>query len=256
MILKRSKRGERSLVPDLAMNSAKGIGLVDGMASGLPPVSQPVFENFQPQNVKKGENPKIINPRYPVDIDKNDPAQRRNLIDHYQSMSEDIIRGDLDKKRHEFVILCENFGNDFNLATNVRNNNAFLGREIWISGHRKYDKRGAVGTYLYEHVFYAKTSIEVIENFKAKGYRIVAADNIGAAQDLREYQWEPKSLIVLGQEKIGVTNEALEMADDIVFIPQFGSVRSINVGVAGGIIMYDYVSKLKLAAPLPGNSKR
>ena len=39
---------------------------------------------------------------------------------------------------------------------------------------------------------------------------------------------------------------ALGMADDVVYIPQLGSVRSLNVGTASGIVMYDYVTKLDM----------
>jgi len=49
--------------------------------------------------------------------------------------------------------------------------------------------------------------------------------------------------MVFGQESIGVTDKAMDLADDVVYIPQFGSTRSLNVGVASGIAMYSYIQQ-------------
>lgn len=55
--------------------------------------------------------------------------------------------------------------------------------------------------------------------------------------------------MIFGQEQIGVSPTALKLAEHVVFIPQFGSTRSINVGVSSGIAMYDYVRKFHAATP-------
>jgi tRNA (guanosine-2'-O-)-methyltransferase len=50
--------------------------------------------------------------------------------------------------------------------------------------------------------------------------------------------------MLFGEEGRGLSQEAIESADDIVYIPQLGSVRSLNLGTASGIAMYDYCSKM------------
>lgn len=166
----------------------------------------------------------------------------RNLIDHYKYWEDDAIRAALDKKRFPFAVLCENFGNDFNISTVIRNANAFTAKEVWICGRRKWDKRGAVGTYHYEHIKYAETSLEVILAFKEQGYKIVAVDMVDNAANINDYTWREKTLMIFGQEQLGVSQEALDNADDVVYIPQYGSTRSINVGTAAGIAMNSYAS--------------
>ncbi len=52
------------------------------------------------------------------------------------------------------------------------------------------------------------------------------------------------AVIILGQEQVGVPPELLQMAQDTVYITQYGSVRSLNVGTASGIAMYDYCKKV------------
>ncbi len=51
--------------------------------------------------------------------------------------------------------------------------------------------------------------------------------------------------MLFGEEGVGLTKEALNLAEYAVEIPQFGSVRSLNVGTCSGILMYDYVMSLQ-----------
>ncbi len=49
--------------------------------------------------------------------------------------------------------------------------------------------------------------------------------------------------LIFGQEQVGVPQELLQIANDTVYIAQYGSVRSLNVGTASGVVMYDYCAK-------------
>jgi len=168
----------------------------------------------------------------------------RNVTDFYKYWENDAIIADLDSKRNEFVVAVERVNGDFNFSTVIRNCNAFLARKVYRAGKRQYDKRGTVGTHHYEHVDYIDNIISIIYKYRAEGYRIVAIDNVGDSQDIRSYQWEPKSFMLFGEEGRGLSQEAIDMCDDIVYIPQFGSVRSLNLGTASGLAMYDYACKV------------
>lgn len=169
----------------------------------------------------------------------------RNVIDHFKYWETDAIKAALDKVRLPFVVLCENFDKDFNISTVIRCLNAFTGTRVWICGRRKWDKRGAVGTNHYEHISYAKTSEEVIKTYKSSGYQIVAMDMIPGAENIHNFTWERETLMIFGQEQIGISEESLDLADHIVYIPQYGSTRSLNVGVAAGIAMFSYAAQIK-----------
>ena len=165
------------------------------------------------------------------------PQDRRNLIDPYKYWSEEAVIADLDTRRHQFVVLCENLAYDFNISTVVRNANAFLAAEVWICGRRQWDKRGAVGTHKYQHMRFSPDAREVVEEHRERGYEIIAVDQTKSALNLHGYSWPEKSLMVFGQEQIGISPWLLQAADQVVFIPQWGSTRSINVGVASGLAM-------------------
>lgn len=170
-------------------------------------------------------------------------GEYRNLIDHYHYWRNEAVLADLDSKRNSFISVCINIGYDFNIATVIRNSNAFSAGEVVIYGRKRYDKRGTVGTHKYTHV----RSTESIEELKVilNNYYVVGVDNVSTAVPMETYRWnvEKPTALVFGQEQIGIPEEILQLCDDIVYIKQYGSVRSLNVGTASGIAMYDYCSK-------------
>lgn len=184
----------------------------------------------------------LINPNWVHGLEtKVHTEDTRNVIDHYKYWETEAIQADLDAKRTELVILVENFAHDFNISTVVRIANAFVAAKVIIVGRRGWDKRGAVGTHNYEHIETADDSASVIREMQAAGYRVVVADNIPGAQSVENYPWQKKTLLVLGQESIGVSQAAITAADDVVYIPQLGSTRSLNVGTAAAIMTYSYM---------------
>jgi len=166
-------------------------------------------------------------------------SETRNLIDHYWYWDTEAIKVDLDEKRHPFGILISNLGNDFNIGSVIRNSNAFLAKSVYYFGRRKWDKRGAVGTYNYislQHI--PEGSLDLIE-----GYNWVGIDNLPGAIPIDDFQWPENTLMCFGQEQAGLPDSILERCDSLVYIKQFGSVRSLNVGCASAIAMYDWCRK-------------
>jgi len=177
--------------------------------------------------------------------------ESRNIIDHYHYWTTDAIKADLDTKRCNYTVVCCNIGNDFNIATVIRNANAFLAKEVIIYGNKKYDRRGTVGTHHYTNFRHVRTIDDLgfcIASLQESGrpIRLLGIDNVPEAQDVNAYEFDPSVhyVMIFGQEQIGVPQDVLDMCEDIVYIPQYGSVRSINVGCASAIIMNQYCSKV------------
>ena len=176
--------------------------------------------------------------------------ETRNVIDFYHYWKHEAILADLDSKRKNYSILCSNLYNDFNIATVIRNANAFLASKVIIYGPKQYDRRGAVGTQNYTRFEYCKT-IDDLNNYINSlnmPIKIVGMDNIPSATPIDDYVWNEDIhyIIAFGQEQVGLPQEVLDMCDDLLYIRQYGSVRSLNVGTASGIVMYDYCSKVKV----------
>lgn len=164
---------------------------------------------------------------------------QRNVADQFKSLPEDQIKEILKETSHPFAVCFEHWIGDFNLATGIRNANAFNAREVFYLGDRKWDKRAAVGVHNYTDVQWLPT----IENFKSlkDKYVIVGIDNVPGSVSIHSYSFPENTLMVFGEEGVGLTPAMQAMCQDIVEIPMHGSVRSLNCGVASGIAMYHYV---------------
>lgn len=175
-----------------------------------------------------------------------DEGDARNVLDRYRYWTVDAIRADLDQRgRHPFEVAIENWTHDFNIGSIVRTANAFAAAKVHIVGPHKWNKRGALMTQLYQHVEHEPTIEDLVATIRTKkpGMRIVALDNVPGSVPLETYRFRPESLLVFGAEGPGLTKKALELADDVVYISQFGSVRSINAGAAAAIAMHAWVAQ-------------
>lgn len=165
----------------------------------------------------------------------------RNVADHLKDKTEDEIKSILKETAHPFAVLFENWISDFNMSSGIRNANGFNAKEVYYIGDRKYDKRGAVGTFNYTDVKFIN-SIDELKLLK-NNYVFVGIDNVPNAVPINNYQWADNSLMIFGSEGTGLTTAMLEMCKDIVYIPMMGSVRSFNCAASSAIVMYDYINK-------------
>ncbi|RDK92913.1 tRNA (guanosine-2'-O-)-methyltransferase [Enterobacillus tribolii] len=76
-------------------------------------------------------------------------------------------------------------------------------------------------------------------DLKAQGMQILATNLSGSAIDFREVDYTRPTCILMGQEKTGITAEALALADQDIIIPMIGMVQSLNVSVASALILYE-----------------
>lgn len=169
----------------------------------------------------------------------------RNVVDRYKGWAHDDIVADLDAHGSPLEIALENTERDFNMGTIVRSANAFGVRHVHVVGRRSWNKRGAMATDKYLHVHYHATVAEFVSAMHTRGKRIIGVDNIPGAIPLVDAEFSERDVLVFGQEGPGVSPELAAAAEQIVAIEQRGSTRSLNVGVAAGIVMYEWGSRVK-----------
>lgn len=73
--------------------------------------------------------------------------------------------------------------------------------------------------------------------------RVIAMDIIPGAVPMEAYRFPKRCLMLFGAEGPGLSEKALELADDVVYISQFGSVRSINAGAAAAVSMHAWIAQ-------------
>lgn len=165
----------------------------------------------------------------------------RNVEDRYRYWRMEAIREDLRASSAGLEVAIENLERDFNIGTIVRNANAFNVRKLHIIGRRQWNKRGAMKTDAYLEIVYHPT-VDVFLR-ATLGKSKIAVDNVNGATPLSEAALPVQAILIFGGEGPGISKELLDKSDAIVAIPQFGSTRSINVGVASGILMYKWVEQ-------------
>lgn len=74
---------------------------------------------------------------------------------------------------------------------------------------------------------------------REQGFRIYAAHFSDQAIDFRQPDYTRPSAIVMGTEKFGVSEQALERVDQEIIIPMAGMAQSLNVSVATALILYE-----------------
>lgn len=75
---------------------------------------------------------------------------------------------------------------------------------------------------------------------KNSGVKVVAATE-KAAKNYTEADYRDPVAILMGSEDEGVSPDILRVCDELVRIPQFGTIQSLNVSVAAGVMVYEVV---------------
>jgi len=165
----------------------------------------------------------------------------RNVSDEFKGMAHEDIVSILDGRGTGLEIAVENTERDFNMGTIVRSANAFGVRHVHVIGRRQWNKRGAMATDKYLHVHYYPNVGEFVSAMKERKRKIIAVDNVEGSVSISLVKLPIDAVLVFGQEGPGISLELAGVAEKIVAIEQFGSTRSINVGVAAGIAMYEWL---------------
>ena len=169
----------------------------------------------------------------------------RNLVDEYKGLSNEEVFEALSKKRNTLEVAIENVEHDFNIGTVVRNANSFNVSKVHIIGKKKYNRRGAMCTDKYLEILHWDNLEEFLKS--QEGRELVAIENnTPRALPLGDKKFTEKTTLIFGSENNGISAELLEKAHDVRYIESFGSTRSVNVGVASGIAMYEWVRQLVL----------
>ena len=168
-------------------------------------------------------------------------GDRRNVIDKYRYWKHDAIVADLDTSRSKMHVAIENWEHDFNIGTVVRNANAFNTAAVHIIGKRRWNRRGAMVTDRYHHVFHHESVDAFVSWARSERLPVIGIDNLPGSVPLEHTSLPEACVLVFGQEGPGLSQGIREVADTVCSIAQFGSTRSINAGVASGIAMHTWV---------------
>lgn len=185
---------------------------------------------------------------------ETNPFDPRNVRDEFKGRSNEEIQAELDKTRSDLVLCLSNEIRDMNLSSCIRTANSFNINHVVMAGRRNYDRRGAVGAQNYIEVRHEETMLDALLTGVNHRYVILEYDERYPMTELSEYEWNPKSMLIVGEEGRSVPDWILDCANphgsdgmttaDIVYIPMMGTVRSLNLASATSIAIHDYHTKV------------
>ncbi|TXE65887.1 tRNA (guanosine(18)-2'-O)-methyltransferase TrmH [Serratia nevei] len=110
---------------------------------------------------------------------------------------------------------------------------------VWPTTRMRTLVSSAAGSNSWVSVKTHRSIGDAVGHLKAQGMQILATNLSARAVDFREVDYTRPTCVLLGQEKTGITEEALALADQDIVIPMIGMVQSLNVSVASALILYE-----------------
>jgi tRNA G18 (ribose-2'-O)-methylase SpoU len=155
------------------------------------------------------------------------------------------------------VVVLDNVRSMNNVGSVFRTADAFLLQAVYLCGvtatppHRDIHKTalGATETVAWKH--FASTG-EAIEELKKEGFAIYAVEQ--AENSIMADRLQPgaqKAALVFGNEISGVEQQALDMCDACIEIPQYGTKHSLNLAVCAGIVIWEMQKRLRALTSSP-----
>jgi len=148
----------------------------------------------------------------------------------------------LSARQPDLTVCMEEVHKPHNIAAVIRTADAVGVHEIhavWPSSRMRTLVSSAAGSNSWVQVKTHQTIGSAVAKMKAKGMQVLATHLSEKAVDFRTIDYTRPTCILLGQEKTGITPEALALADNDIVIPMVGMVQSLNVSVASALILYE-----------------
>jgi tRNA G18 (ribose-2'-O)-methylase SpoU len=161
------------------------------------------------------------------------------------------VEGFKEAEKTPIIIILDDIRSLHNIGSVFRTADAFLVEKIYLCGitavppNKEIHKTalGATETVDWE---YFNSALSAIQELKAENVTVLAIEQVQSAVLLQNFQVEKgkKYALVFGNEVFGVSQEAIEICDGSIEIPQLGTKHSLNISVSAGIVVWDLFRKL------------
>lgn len=160
----------------------------------------------------------------------------------------EVLKYDKDKpvsQKTDLVVILENIRSAFNAGSVIRTCECFGVKRLYLGGITP----GIENPKTLKTSKSAENNLEVvrtgsvsgtISELKAAGYEIIGAETCGSAKEISEFEPSARTVIIFGNEELGITHETLRLCDHIVSIRMRGIKNSLNVSSAAAVFIYEF----------------
>lgn len=156
-----------------------------------------------------------------------------------------------DADKTPIIIILDDVRSLHNIGSVFRTADAFLIEKIYLCGitatppNKEIHKTalGATETVAWEH---NAEIVSVIKNLQSENVAVYAVEQVENSISLEKFEIPQgrKIALVFGNEVFGVSQQAVEMCDGSIEIPQLGTKHSLNISVSTGIVIWDLFTKI------------
>jgi tRNA G18 (ribose-2'-O)-methylase SpoU len=153
-------------------------------------------------------------------------------------------------RKRPLVVVLDHVRSLNNVGSIFRTADAFRLEAVYLCGitatppHPEIRKTALGAEDTVEWHYFADTR-DALRRLKAEGYAICALEQAEGSISPDDFvpENDKKYALVFGHEVKGVQQEIIDLSDCCIEIPQFGTKHSLNVAVAAGIVVWEFVRK-------------
>lgn len=144
------------------------------------------------------------------------------------------------EEERPLIIACSPLRSNVNLSTIFRTAGCCGVREIIATGNSKLIHKIARDGAEQVKLTTKNSLLPVLKKLKQEGYNLVGLEQTTNSTQLSAYNFPKKSVLVIGSEREGLSQECLCQLDAVVEIPVWGLPYSYNVATATSMALYEY----------------
>ena len=152
------------------------------------------------------------------------------------------------KNKNEIIVVLDNVRSAYNVGSIFRTSDAFIIKKIFLCGITSTPpsneiRKSALGSTKSVDWEYFKETEKAIKTLKKEGYYIVGVEQVKNATLLQNFNYEKPIAIIFGHEVHGIDQKIINMCDEVIEIPQFGTKHSLNISVSAGLVIWTLFKK-------------
>lgn len=140
----------------------------------------------------------------------------------------------------ELVVACAPLRSNVNLSTIVRTAGCCGVERMIVCGTARIDRTIARDGADAVRLEVRNSLPPALRRLREEGYRLVGLEQATNSTNLHDYAFARRTTLVIGNERVGLTEGDLALLDDCVEIPVWGLPYSYNVATATAMALYEY----------------
>ncbi len=155
----------------------------------------------------------------------------------------------LSQPKLPLILVLDNVTNSYNVGAFIRLADAFAIEKIIVCGaltiSDKKLKKASRNEAKWGCIEYSDSTTASLQGLLDQDYTIFSVELCHESVDYKELAYTSPCVLVLGNERKGVSEAALKLSHHQIHIPMFGMGNSLNVSTAGAIVLAECASQIR-----------